>query len=131
MEDLASPWHTASFSAGWPSRSDRFTLSVSLARANPMWLRFLRHQLDRTAGEVRRGSWGDITLSENAIEVKDVAQGSQEPLRAFLDSMASKANESLADYRRRDEEDRRARSSEEEKQRGVADEMTASIRSIA
>jgi hypothetical protein len=66
------------------------TLDVALRGELPSgW----KDTFDRTARLLSAGDWGKVRLKKNGVRVHDVAEGDEERLRHFLESVVLEANE--------------------------------------
>ena len=100
-------------SANWAAAKveaaeEGFVLVVPIAGSpDPDWDDALRRAVEARRPEVWRGQWGDIRNTPDEIRVEQVGEGSERPLRKFLDTCVRDADqrmrEELAD-RREDEE---------------------------
>ena len=105
-------------SANWAAAEveateEGFVLIVPIEGAvDPDWDDAIGRAVEARRPEVWRGQWGDIRHTPHQIWVEQVAEGSEQPLREFLDTCIRDAEQRLREERadrRQDDEARERR----------------------
>lgn len=100
-------------------------LEVGLRGEQP---REWKDSFERTVVLLHGGHWGKVTLKKNRIRVDQVADGDEDRLRHFLESVVLQANATLGQKEPETDEDRDA---DEDEPDGLDGEMTERFRSFA
>ena len=102
------------------------TLEVGLTGEVPKgW----KQRFEGTVAALPGGHWGKISLKKNRVRVHDVAEGGEDRLRHFLESVVLQAN--AADEPDQPEADGEARDGKEDETDPLDIEMTERFRSFA
>jgi hypothetical protein len=99
------------------------TLTVPIAGDRP---RGWKSTFEHTVRLLARGRWGEVSLKKQKVKVADVAEGSEEELRFFLDGVIQEAN---AAHVETDEEDDPRDAAEESPDQDGADDADARMSS--
>jgi hypothetical protein len=101
-------------SANWPAATVEATeeglvLTVPIeGEPDPEWDDALRRALEARRHEVWEGHWGHVRPRPNQISVEQVTEGSEKPLREFLDACIGDAAEHMRQERAERREDEAA-----------------------
>jgi hypothetical protein len=91
-----------------------------------------KHKFERTVALIPGGDWGKVSLKKDRVRVHEVAAGSEDRLRHFLESVVQEANATLepSDGEAREKPDQ-VEDEDEDEDDGPDAQMTEQFRSFA